>query len=85
MNGNRGSPRSWSDLSSTSSGCPASGQWVGPFDKSFKEGTERGRVEGEPEDKSGVVLQGLIMRAPGVGFLDVVFVLERVAPGRCCK
>lgn len=27
---------------------------------------ERGRVEGEPEDKSRVVLQGLIMRAAGL-------------------
>ncbi|KAI9537650.1 hypothetical protein NQZ68_023895 [Dissostichus eleginoides] len=43
---------SWSDLSSTSSGCPASGQPVGPFDMSFKEGMDRGRVEGELEDKS---------------------------------
>lgn len=50
----------------TNSGCPASGQQVGPFDKSFKEGTERGRVEGEPmEHKSRVVLQGLIMRGEG--------------------
>lgn len=33
---------------------------------SFKEGMERGRVEGELEDKSRVVLQGLIMRAAGL-------------------
>ena len=61
-----------------------SGQQVGPFDKSFKEGTERGRAEGEPEDKSRVVLQRLIMRAAGL-VSCMVFVLERVAPGRCCK
>lgn len=58
--------RSWSDLSSASSGCPASGRRVGPFDKSLKEGMERGRVEGELQDKSRVVLQGLIMRAAGL-------------------
>lgn len=38
---------------------------VSGFDESVKEGTERGRAEGEAEDKSRVVLQGLIMRAMG--------------------
>ncbi|CAB1434146.1 unnamed protein product [Pleuronectes platessa] len=42
-----------------------SGQRLGPFDKSFKEGgRSEGGLEGEREDKSRVVLQALIMRAP---------------------
>lgn len=44
-------------------GCPASGQWVS-FEESSKCGW--GRVEGEAEDKSWVVLQELIMRAAGL-------------------
>lgn len=84
MNGNGGRPCSGSDLSSASTGCLANGQQVGPLE-SLEKGMEGRRAEGEPEHKSGVVLQGLIMCARGYAFLDAVLVLERMAPGRCCK
>lgn len=53
--------------------------------RAFKEGMERreggGRVGGQE--------QGCVARADYAycqgAFLDVVFVLEPVAPGRCCK
>lgn len=34
--------------------------------RALRTGWSEGRVEGEPEDKSRVVLQGLIMRAAGL-------------------
>ena len=51
----------WSVISQD--GCPASGQRVDPFDECFKQGIQSGREEGEAEDKSWFVFQGLIMRA----------------------
>lgn len=49
----------------------------------------RGTEGGEGGGRAGAQEQSCVARADyawcGVGFLDVVLVLERVAPGRCCK
>lgn len=66
-------------------GVPVSGQQVSPFDKSFKEGMEGGgeRAGAGGQEPSCVARADYACR--GADFLDVVFVLERVDPGRCCK
>lgn len=63
--------------------CQVFGQQVKPADQSFELGMQSKRLAGSGQKL--ICVASTNYACEEAGFLDVVFVLERAAPGRCCK